>query len=166
MSAEELQLFLLLPPQCVDYGDGQPECFLGVTVWSEGVHSGTRCRDVLCVTQKTFKFLPLLFSYLFNLSVFPTTCILLPHRATEATLGCRRGSCWGCRGSSSWCSGPLWWCAAGGGPASAGRRPQSLAWTQSGEAESVNLREQAERVLTWGGRNVRKIRCVCWKGQV
>ena len=32
MSAEELQLFLLLPPQCVDYGDGQSECFLGVTM--------------------------------------------------------------------------------------------------------------------------------------
>lgn len=32
VGAEELQLFLLLPPQCVDYGDGQPQCFLGVTV--------------------------------------------------------------------------------------------------------------------------------------
>ena len=32
MSAEELQLFLLLSPQRVDDGDGQPERFLWVTV--------------------------------------------------------------------------------------------------------------------------------------
>lgn len=32
VSAEELQLFLLLPPQRVDDGDGQPERLLGVTV--------------------------------------------------------------------------------------------------------------------------------------
>lgn len=32
MRAEELQLFLLLPPQRVDYCDGQPERLLGVTV--------------------------------------------------------------------------------------------------------------------------------------
>lgn len=32
VSSEELQLFLLLPPQCVDYSDGQSQCFLGVPV--------------------------------------------------------------------------------------------------------------------------------------
>lgn len=48
MSAEELQLFLLLPPQCVDYGDGQSQCFFGVTMWSQCIHSGAGSRDVLC----------------------------------------------------------------------------------------------------------------------
>lgn len=52
MSAEELQLFLLLPPQCVDYGDGQPQCFLGVPVWSQGVHPGAGGGDVLCETEE------------------------------------------------------------------------------------------------------------------
>lgn len=151
VSAEELQLFLLLPPQCVDYSDGQPERLLRVTVWSQGVHSGARSRDVLCgrrdrKKKSYFNALPLFFHM--NVSSLWTTWSPLSHRATGATLGRRRGSCRGCHGNSSWwCSGPLWWCAAGGGPASAGRRPRLLAWTPSGEAESVNLRETNTSVL-------------------
>lgn len=150
VSAEELQLFLLLPPQCVDYSDGQPECFLGVTVWSQGVHAGTRSRDVLCGRRdgkKKRSFNASVCFFLWIKSVFPLNHVsLLSHRATGAILGRRRGSCRGCHGNSSWwCSGPRWWCAAGGGPASAGRRPRSLAWTPSGEAESVNLRETNTR---------------------
>ena len=48
MSSEEFQLFLLLPPQRVDDGDGQSERFLRVTVRSQGVDSGARSRDVFC----------------------------------------------------------------------------------------------------------------------
>ena len=50
VSSEELQLFLLLPPQRVDDGDGQSERFLWVTVRSQGVDSGARSRDVFCRT--------------------------------------------------------------------------------------------------------------------
>lgn len=50
MSSEELQLFLLLPPQRVDDGDGQSERFLWVTVRSQGVDSGARSWDVFCRT--------------------------------------------------------------------------------------------------------------------
>lgn len=45
---EELQLFLLLPPQGVDNGDGQPQRLLRVAVRPQGVHPGARCGDVLC----------------------------------------------------------------------------------------------------------------------
>lgn len=48
LSSEELQLLLLLPPQCVDYSNGQSECFLGVAMWPKGIHSGTRSGDVFC----------------------------------------------------------------------------------------------------------------------
>lgn len=51
MATEKLQLLLLLPPQRVDDGDGQPKSFLGVTVRSQGIHSGTRRRDMLCDRQ-------------------------------------------------------------------------------------------------------------------
>lgn len=48
VSSEEFQLFLLLPSQRVDDGDGQSERFLRVAVGPQCVHPGTRCRDVLC----------------------------------------------------------------------------------------------------------------------
>lgn len=64
VGAKELQLFLLLPPQCVDDGDGQPERFFGVSVWSQGIHSGTRCRDVLCGKEKLFHLYSFCFFFL------------------------------------------------------------------------------------------------------
>lgn len=143
VSSEELQLFLLLPPQCVDYSDGQSECFLGVAMWSQGIHSGTRSGDVFCRRgdgKGRDILMSTLYFFLWMKCVFPLNHVSpLSHRATEATLGRRRGSCRGCNCNSSWCSGPQWWCAAGGGPASAGRRPRSPAWTPSCEAASVNL---------------------------
>lgn len=48
VSSKEFQLFLLLPPQCVDDGDGQSECFPRVAVGPQRVHPRARCRDVLC----------------------------------------------------------------------------------------------------------------------
>lgn len=150
VSAEEVQLFLLLPPQRVDYCNGQPECFLGVTVWSQSIYPGTRSRDVLCGrrgrNRKDVSILPSI--YLVNLPpprppchMSPSGCSSSSHHATGATLGHQRGSCHGCHGNSSWCSGLRWWCAAGGGPASAGHKPQLPLWILSGEAESVRLEE-------------------------
>lgn len=62
------------------------------------------------------------------------------YRATGASRASRTGSSQCCRGSSSWCRGHHWWCAAGGCPASGGRRPRWPSWTLSGEAERSNLR--------------------------
>lgn len=58
VSSEELQLFLLLPPQRVDDGDGQPESFLRVTVGPEGVDPGAGCGDVLCEAARPLDILP------------------------------------------------------------------------------------------------------------
>lgn len=48
VSSKEFQLFLLLPPQRVDDGDGQSECFLRVAVGPQCVYPGAGCGDVLC----------------------------------------------------------------------------------------------------------------------
>lgn len=49
----DFQLPLLLQPQRVDDGHGEPERFLGVAVGAQGVHPGTRSRDMLCKARSS-----------------------------------------------------------------------------------------------------------------
>lgn len=51
--SEELQLFLLLPAQGVDDGDGQSQCFPWVTVRSQCIYPGAGRGDVFCDRNQT-----------------------------------------------------------------------------------------------------------------